>query len=192
MRNSAWVRNTLVLAVTTAVVLGGVWLAQSVRSGGPAQSGRAQTQVSGQGVSLAAPAVGDKAPTFTATTLEGTPIDTAKLDGKPLWLLFNATWCTDCRVEAPDIQAVHAAHGDKVRIVAVHVNDDPDTVKKWVSTLGLGYTHVVDKDGVISRAWGVDGIPAHWFVGADGVIVDSRVGALSPAQMERKVAELLK
>ena len=59
------------------------------------------------------PAVGDSAPGFTATGIDGTPVLLGELRGKPVRLVFMATWCTGCRTEIPDIQGVVASRGTR-------------------------------------------------------------------------------
>ena len=50
---------------------------------------------------------------------------------------------------------------------------------------------MVDTDDTISSAYGVYGIPAHWFISADGMIAATRVGAMSQSQMREQVEALV-
>ncbi|ARD41515.1 TlpA family protein disulfide reductase [Actinomyces gaoshouyii] len=191
-----WVSNGLVLAVSTALILGGVWLTGSWRTEGPVASASGQggggvTMLSTDAPSGAAPQVGQEAPVFSATDINGAPVDLTDLRGRPVWLLFGATWCTECRTEAPDVQAISQEYGDQLTIIAVHVQDSPQTVADYVQRLGLTYTTVVDTEDAISSAYGVYGIPAHWFIGADGTIAATRVGAMSPDQIRAQVRPLI-
>ena len=54
--------------------------------------------------------VGDPAPGFSATTLEGTPITEKDLLGAPYMLNIWATWCAPCREEMPELQELHNAY----------------------------------------------------------------------------------
>ena len=38
----------------------------------------------------------------------------AQMQGKPVWLVFMATWCTGCRTEMPDVQGAIATHASKI------------------------------------------------------------------------------
>ncbi|BAW93385.1 redoxin [Actinomyces sp. Chiba101] len=189
-----WLSNILVLAVATALILGGVWLTGSWRAQGPT------AEASGQGdggVTMlstdapgAAPQVGQEAPAFSATDINGRPVDLTELRGRPVWLLFGATWCAECRTEALDIQAISEEYAERLTVVAVHVQDSPRTVADYVQRLGLTHPTVVDSDDTISSAYGVYGIPSHWFIDANGTIAATRVGAMSPAQMREQVQAL--
>src|SRR5688572_5558022 len=60
---------------------------------------------------IVAPEIGATAPTFFAPTLNGS-VDLAELRGAPVIINFWATWCVPCRVEMPELQALHQTHPD--------------------------------------------------------------------------------
>ncbi|WP_366180060.1 TlpA disulfide reductase family protein [Actinomyces timonensis] len=195
-RIPVWLSNILVLAAATSLILGGVWLTGSWRAEGSAAPASGQgdggvTMLSTGAPSGAAPQVGQEAPAFSATDINGAPVDLTDLRGRPVWLLFGATWCAECRTEAPDVQAISQEYGDRLTIIAVHVQDNARTVADYVQRLGLTYTTVVDAEDAISSAYGVYGIPAHWFIDADGSIAATRVGAMSPDQMRAQARALI-
>ncbi|MDQ1323895.1 MAG: cytochrome c biosis protein CcmG, thiol:disulfide interchange protein DsbE, partial [Chloroflexota bacterium] len=44
-----------------------------------------------------------------------------------MWLTFGASWCPDCRVEAPDIEAAYQANKDKgLAVVGVFISESAD------------------------------------------------------------------
>lgn len=171
----------MVIAVTTAVILGGLWLVKGPwRHGDPGQDPSGVTSVdvnvpAGQAV----PAVGGPAADFSATTIAGDTISLSGLLGQPVWLLFGATWCTDCRVEAPDIEAVAQAFAGRVQVVAVYVGEDRATVQGYADRLGLTYHQIADTADTIAGNYAVMGIPAHFFIDANGVIRQISVGAVT-------------
>lgn len=180
-------RTLLVISVVAAVVLGGGWwMTRPVTTGG-IDGNYATVQVDGATV---APKVGSVAPDFTATTTDGTTITLSQLRGKPVWLNFGATWCAPCRVEAPDIQAAHLAQERGVQIVAVYLGEDKAAVDPFAASLGLTYRHVPDPKKALASAWGVNGIPVHWFIDADGVIRSTQVGILGPDRITELLAEV--
>ncbi|WP_051259430.1 TlpA family protein disulfide reductase [Schaalia suimastitidis] len=181
-----WPRNVAVLIGVVALVLGAIWLGKWWRSSSEGISSVEAGDGAGSGV-----VVGDPAPTFTARDLDGNEVTSQSFDGKATWIIFNATWCTDCRIEAPDIQAIYEAHSVDLNIVAFYVNDREDTVRQWSQTLGLSYTQVVDANSEAAAAYGVAGIPHHVFIDPTGIVVDSWIGALSRSQMDEKIGALL-
>lgn len=185
--------NVAVVAITAVLVLGGIYLIK----GGPEEPEATQTSEVG-GVSevdlsvpLAdPPEVGQKAPGFRALDLEGNPVDLENEFGKPIWLVFNATWCSACRAEVPDMQQVQDEYGEDVTILSIWVNEPADRVEQFTEQLGLSYTHIVDASTEISASYRTMGIPAHYFISSDGTIESIHVGGLSKAQMEDKIQAL--
>ena len=53
------------------------------------------------------------APSFSGELLDGSPFDSKGLAGDIAVLNFWGSWCAPCRLEAPDLQAVHAAVRDE-------------------------------------------------------------------------------
>ena len=103
------------------------------------------------------PAAGDNAPGFTATDIDGTPISLEGLRGKPVWLVFMATWCTGCRTEIPDIQGVVTSRGDAVQVVVIYVGENRNTVSDYSKRVGNDFPEVVDQDQQISATYGIMG-----------------------------------
>lgn len=65
----------------------------------------------------AAPVVGQMAPEFTITLMDGSKVTLAQLRGQVVVLNFWATWCVPCRKELPTLDAYYAiqrSHGLKV------------------------------------------------------------------------------
>ena len=127
-----------------------------------------------------APAVGEAAPDFTATTTAGASVSLSGLRGQPVWLLFGATWCTECRVEAPDVQAVAVEFSGRVQVMSVYVGEDVATVQGYADRVGLTYPQLADPTQAIAVQYAVMGIPAHYFIDADGAIRKIAVGSLTP------------
>lgn len=193
-RNSPW-GNVLILGVTTVVVLLVVWLVGFARD----SSGQETTAESGAGQvsevdvpdsDQPAPAVGEAAPQFTATTLDGDEFDLADLGGEPAWLVFNATWCSNCRAEIPDIQETYDALGEQVQILSVYVSDSPTAVIDYSKKLDLTFPQVIDSNNQIAALYRVMGLPTHYFIAGDGTVNQVRVGTLSKAQINEALAQV--
>ena len=55
---------------------------------------------------------------------------------------------------------------------------------------GSGLAEVADQNQEISAAYGVMGVPSHFFIDGDGVVREVHVGLLSPEQMTRSIEAL--
>jgi len=177
--------SVIVLGITTLAVLLGVWLVMRPDAGEDAAAAVSQVEV--QGVA-SAPRVGEVAPGFVATALDGSEVSLDALRGRPVWLVFVATWCSGCRAEMPDVQAAHESAGPQgIQVVAVYVGEGPSVVGSYVDRLGLTFTQVPDPQTKLAAAYGVMGVPAHFCIDASGVVRHTWVGVLSPTQMDEAI-----
>lgn len=190
VRNSKF-GQIAVLAVTAFAVIIAVWWVIKPKNAAEEQAETAAvTQVNIDGAQ-AAPVVGDLAPTFIATDLEGNQVDLQAMRGKPVWVMFIASWCTGCRTEMPDVQKAVAVHGDDIQLVSVYVGESPQTVKSYSDRVGNKFTQVADGSESIAAAYGVMGVPSHFFIDAGGMVHETRVGLLSPSAMDASINDVV-
>ena len=179
--------GTLAVIVVTAVVIG---LVAYIIDQPAAATG--VTKVNLTDTSATPPQNGQVPPDFQATTVDGKSVSLSQLKGQPVWLTFGASWCGDCRAEAPDLEATYAKFKDKgLVVVAVSIQEDAAAVQEYAKRIGFTFTMVPDPDTTIADRYHILGIPTHYFIGRDGVIREVRLGGLKPAEMERLVGEIL-
>ncbi|MDR1711541.1 MAG: TlpA family protein disulfide reductase [Propionibacteriaceae bacterium] len=189
--------NAVVVAVTVVAILLGVWLVDGWTHA-EAPAGSTTTPLEGVSPvdvtvdeSIPAPEVGQRAADFTAVSSSGQAVSLAALRGQPVWLVFGATWCSNCRAEAPDLQLIQDEYGDRVRVIAVHVGEDSSTVADYASRAGLRFAQIPDTSGDIAATYRVMGVPAHFFIAADGNIAAIQVGVVTPAMARAQLDPLL-
>jgi len=181
MMSRSNLRTILVLAITTVVILGGVWLVQSPwKSATDDSDSSAVTEIEVDHSGVSAPVVGQPAADFTATTLAGDTVRLSDLRGQPVWLVFGATWCTNCRAEAPDVESVARDFDGKATVVSVYVGETRTTVQGYVDRLGLTNPQIADTSEALSSTYAIMGIPAHFFIDSDGILQKISVGTLTP------------
>jgi len=132
--------------------------------------------------SVAGNKVGDKAPDFSTTTLDGKEVDLSNYLGKkPVYLVFWATWCPNCLKEIPEINALHTKFGDRLAVLAINVgiNDSADKAREYQKKHDMKYSVIFDDGSTISSAYGIVGTPTQLLVGTDGII--RYRGAKTPA-----------
>ena len=186
LRSSNFGQAAVVLVTAFAIAVAAWWVVKPEEQDRVRAGTEAVSQVEVAGVQQP-PAAGDSAPGFTATDIDGTPISLEGLRGKPVWLVFMATWCTGCRTEIPDIQGVVASRGDAVRVVVIYVGESRNTVSDYSKRVGNDFPEVVDQDQQISAAYGIMGVPSHYFIDAGGVVRQRHVGVLSPDRMTQAI-----
>jgi cytochrome c biogenesis protein CcmG, thiol:disulfide interchange protein DsbE len=110
-----------------------------------------------------------------------------------VWLTFGASWCAACVAEAADVEAAYKKFSSKkVVVLAVSISEDSATVKDYRDRVGLTYPQVADPNTDIASAYRVNGIPAHFFIDASGVLRSMKTGALSPDIMDTALTEISK
>lgn len=180
--------QTIVVIVVAAAVVGVLaWSA----SGAGMEDGITKVELPAN-AAAAAPAVGAVPPDFTSLGYDGAEISLSDYAGKPVWLTFGASWCADCRVEAPDLEATWQANREAGLVVlGVFMNESAADVGTYAKRAGLTFPIAVDPNAEVAAAYRNMGIPTHYFIGADGRIREVRIGALSKDDMARAVAGIL-
>lgn len=174
----------VVVITAAALIIGNQFVADPGTEG--AQPGASSTV--DVGGAQRPPAVGEQAPRLAAASLDGA-FDLAAT-GKPTWVVFMASWCQQCRVEAPDVSAAAKARDD-VGIVGVYLGEDEETVRAYSDRLDLKFTAVPDESQKLAAAYGVRAIPAHYFIDADGTVREVAFGALSADAIDAHLSRLV-
>ena len=100
------------------------------------------------------------------------PVTDAEFDAEvrqsstPVVVDFWAPWCGPCKQIGPDLEALSDEYGDRLKIVKVNVDDNPE------AAAGLN----------------VRGIPA-LFIFKDGEVVSNRSGAAPKAALQSWIEE---
>lgn len=113
---------------------------------------------------------------FSLRTIDGEEIQLARYRGtKFVHLIFWATWCPSCTREIPKLKTLYQATTDKpYEILAIDVgyNDSVRKVRLFQEQYQLPYKILFDETGEISRKYGVIGVPSHFVLDKEGMIVD--------------------
>ena len=98
------------------------------------------------------------------------------LDG-PIVISFWATWCSPCKKELNTINEVYQDWQDEtgVTLVAVSIDDSKtkNNVPIYVNGKGWEYVVLMDPNGDLKRAMGVNNVPHTFLVNKEGKIVYS-------------------
>lgn len=139
---------------------------------------------------LPPPANGTPVQAFQAETLDGHRLSVPS--SQVLAIRFWADWCPYCRKEMAQLQPVYARLKPRgLEILAVNVAQDRETVRRFVEPLGIRYPVLLDPEGGIARAYGVQSLPVTFLVDAGGVARGKIVGEATPEIFEARVLALL-
>jgi len=136
--------------------------------------------------------LGTRAPALDAVDLGGRRWTLGDADGRLVWVNFWATWCPPCRTEMPMMQRLHERYADRVLILAVDFGEERATVEDFVARYSITYPVLLDPSLENFYRWSPTfGLPKHYFIDADGVVVREVAGELPPEAMLETLEELL-
>jgi cytochrome c biogenesis protein CcmG/thiol:disulfide interchange protein DsbE len=147
----------------------------------------------GGGRAPAPPAALKVAPDFALKDLQGNLYHSSDAKGTVRLVDFWATWCAPCRQEVPMFKDFHAAYGSKgFTLVGIAMDDEGvEKVKPYVDDMKIPYLTLIGDEGVVDAFGGVVGFPTKFLIDREGRIVDSWVGEVPRAVLEKKIQSLL-
>jgi thiol-disulfide isomerase/thioredoxin len=136
--------------------------------------------------------VGRSAPSISADDLAGHHWTLADGRGRVTWVNFWATNCEPCRTEMPAMQRLADAYGDRLLVLGVDWGESRSSVTDFVERYAVAYPILLDPSLDNFYRWSARaGLPRHYFVNADGVVVREVIGPLAPTRMLQIVEDLL-
>ena len=138
-------------------------------------------------------------PQVTLKTMDGKAVrvDTLSNGGKPFIIDFFATWCKPCNRELDAISEVYAdwqeETGVKIFAVSIDQGQNINKVKPLVDNHGWEYDVLLDPNGDLKRAFGIQMIPYVLIVDGQGNIVYRHAGYTDGEETEliEKVKEVM-
>jgi cytochrome c biogenesis protein CcmG/thiol:disulfide interchange protein DsbE len=136
--------------------------------------------------------VGGTSPNFTTHDLGGKKVSLSDFRGRPVLLSFWATWCTVCRDELPALQRLqdqYRAGGFAVLLLNYRETSN-DRMRQYLSGLQVNLEAVVDPDGTIASAYGVDiGLPVNVLSDRSGKVARILIGEVPLATIETAIKQ---
>ena len=122
--------------------------------------------------------VGQVAPDFTATALNGETYTLSKLRGRVVVLSFFATWCPPCKSELPHIEKElwQAMRESGIIVLAAAREEAAATVAPFVKQMGLTFPVIPDPQREIFARYATGYIPRLYLLAPDGTIAAQSVG----------------
>ena len=134
--------------------------------------------------------VASGAPTFTVQHLDGRPLPSTELLGKPTVLVFWATWCGVCKEEMPDLERFAAASDGRYNVLAVS-RESSAVLRRWAAARPQSVPLARDQGGQASAAYKVESLPTHVIIDAQGRVVHDFSGAADPDILAEHMRRLL-
>jgi peroxiredoxin len=171
----------------------GAMLALALAAGGCTTGHDIVAQANGGGADVVvgttffAPGHRAAAPAVTGTLLDRTRYELASDHGHVVVINFWGAWCSSCRVETADLQAVHAATAAAgVRFLGVDIQDSHDAAASYVDAHGVTYPSLFDPPGRTLLGFSAvppQAIPSTVVIDPAGKIASIHIGSVTHAQL---------
>jgi thiol-disulfide isomerase/thioredoxin len=94
-------------------------------------------------------------------------------NGRPVLVVFWATWCPVCKAEEGNVDAVAR---DWPTLTVAMQSEGAAAVGRHLKERGLNFGAIVDEQGKLAADWNVRGVPTHFIVDSGGNIRFRLVG----------------
>ncbi|WP_088007480.1 thiol-disulfide oxidoreductase ResA [Indiicoccus explosivorum] len=117
--------------------------------------------------------VGEKAPEFVLTDLEGNEHRLSEYKGEGVFLNFWGTWCKPCAREMPAINSQYEVYKDQgVNVLAVNIDQSEFEVQSYADRYGLNFPIAIDEAKSVMEAYSVVPLPTTVLISPDGTVTD--------------------
>lgn len=135
------------------------------------------------------PRIGDPAPDFELTLIDGSKVSLHDLRGNVVVLNFWATWCVPCRAELPTLDAYYeaqAGHGLKVYAVATEDSLPLYQLKKLFAVM-----HMPSAKRIKGPYDTLGGVPTNYIIDRAGRIRYAKAAAFDLDALNQLLVPLL-
>lgn len=138
--------------------------------------------------------MGGTAPAFTSWDLGGKKVSLSDFKGHPVVITFWATWCTACQEELPAMQRIRDRYQSSgLSVLALNYRETSNArMSEYLAGLHVNLQAVIDPDGTIASAYGVDiGLPITVLLDRSATVVQILIGSVANAALEAAVAHVV-
>ncbi|MDQ2727672.1 MAG: TlpA family protein disulfide reductase [Actinomycetota bacterium] len=128
------------------------------------------------------PVLGQSAPAWSGTTLDGSALSSASERGHWVILNFFATWCGPCQRETPQLEEFAA--GGRARVVGVVFRDSAAAAGDFVRIHHVTWALVGDGAGSVGSRYRVVGLPVSFVIDPQGRLVKRVFGGVTAASLD--------
>ena len=122
--------------------------------------------------------IGNPAPDFTLTDMQGKQVTLAQFRGKVVILNFWATWCPPCREEMPSMERLSQQFKDQgLVLLAVNVEEDGfEAVSSFLNKNPYSFPILLDTAVDVQNLYQVYRFPESFLIDRNGNVVDKIIG----------------
>lgn len=132
--------------------------------------------------------VGQAAPDFSGTTLDGSEWVMSNHRGQWVVVNFFATWCTACRLEDPELEKFVIEHdGQPAKVISVAFSDDASSIRSYWETERNNWPVIASNTGSVALDYGVTKVPESYVVAPNGLVVAGFFGGVTAAGLDKVI-----
>ena len=123
----------------------------------------------------------EKAPDFVLKDLQGRKFRLSENIGKPVLLIFGATWCPYCRDEIPRLKDIYANYSKRgLVILNIDIQESKEKVSRFAESYKLPYRVLLDEKADVAESYGVQGVPTMVLIDKKGMILCRQCRSVEP------------
>lgn len=127
--------------------------------------------------------LGDPAPDFMVTDINGKPFQLSSWRGKPVVLRFWSTDCQYCRADTPIFNHFFNKYRERgLMVVYINRGADQETVRGFAEDLEIPFPMIIDADLSISRSYNIRLDPQTIFINPEHKIIAAILGGVSEGE----------
>ncbi len=122
--------------------------------------------------SAATPKIGEPAPAFTLTTIDGRTVRLAEYRGRTLVVNVWGSWCPPCRLETPDLVAeAGAMRASGVAFLGIDTTETRAIVRAFAAAKNVPYPQVATTDrSAFARDYAITNFPTTYVIDPAGIL----------------------
>lgn len=130
---------------------------------------------------------------FTLNDTESQEYSLSSYRGKPVLLIFTASWCGYCKLSIPALKAIARKYGNQIQLLAINASDDLETARNYKQDQGMTWPMLLDSNNGVSNKFNVDGIPHFVLIDKNGnaKFIQSGYNPSLESILSSKINELL-
>lgn len=135
--------------------------------------------------------IGDEAPNFELTNIDGSLLALEEFKGKPIVLNFFTSWCQPCLDEAPELIEFGTTNEDAI-LLHIGKGETSERIKnfKKITQSDLPF-YLQDGKEEVSKQFGVVGQPTTIVIDQDGIIREVINGPVTNRQLTEIVQKMM-
>ncbi len=136
--------------------------------------------------------VGDEAPDFVLTDMNGERHQLSEYKGQGVFLNFWGTWCKPCEREFPLMDKQYQVVKEQgLQILAVNIGESDFVVQKFIDRKGLTFPVLVDDNKSVMETYNINPLPTTILINPEGKIEKIITGEMSEESIKQYMEQIL-